>query len=97
MLVLDNCEHVIDAAVEIVEALLRASPMVCVLATSREPLRAESEHLYRLSPLAVPTEEPQALEDVLRHGAVALFVARARAAAPHFAPHRQIGMGYLGS
>src|SRR6516162_8168059 len=89
MLVLDNCEHVIDVAAEMVEALLHANPTARVIATSREPLRAESEHLYRVPPLAVPTENTRALEDVLRHGAAALFVARAQAADPHFAPDRQ--------
>src|SRR5215472_11518081 len=81
MLVLGNCEHVIDAAAEMVEALLHANPTARVIATSREALRAESEHLYRVPPLAVPAEEDaQALDAVLRHGAVALFVARAQAA-----------------
>jgi non-specific serine/threonine protein kinase len=89
MLVLDNCEHVIDAAAGMVEALLHSNPGARVIATSREPLRAESEHLYRVPPLAVPTEGTPALEEVLRHGAVALFVARARAADPHFTPDRQ--------
>ena len=89
MLVLDNCEHVIDAAAEMVEALLHANPTARVIATSREPLRAESEHLYRVSPLAVPAEDAQALEDLLRHGAVALFVARAQEADPYFSPDRQ--------
>jgi len=77
MLVLDNCEHVIDAAAEMVEAFLHANPAARVIATSREPLRAESEHLYRVPPLAVPAEDMQALEDLL-HGAVALFVAARR-------------------
>src|SRR5262249_13449669 len=73
-----------------VEALLHANPTARVIATSREALRAESEHLYRVPPLAVPAEEDvQALDAVLRHGAVALFVARAQAADPHFAPDRQ--------
>jgi len=89
MLVLDNCEHVIGAAAEMVEALLHANPTAQAIATSREPLRAESERLYRVPPLAVPPEDAQALEDMLRHGAVALFVARAQAADPHFLPDRQ--------
>src|SRR6516164_5893558 len=89
MLVLDNCEHVIDAAAEMVEALLHANPTARVIATSRERLRAESEHLYRVPPLAVPAEDMQALDDVLRHGAVALFVARAQEADPHFSPDQQ--------
>jgi predicted ATPase/DNA-binding winged helix-turn-helix (wHTH) protein len=85
ILVLDNCEHVIDAAARMVEALLHADPAARVIATSREPLRAESERLYRVPPLAVPAEDMQTLEELLRHGAVALFVARAQAVAPHFA------------
>jgi predicted ATPase/DNA-binding winged helix-turn-helix (wHTH) protein len=89
MLVLDNCEHVIDAAAEMVEALLHANPAARVIATSREPLRAESEHLYRVPPLAVPVQDTQALEDLLRHGAVALFIARAQEADPHFSPDQQ--------
>src|SRR6516162_1574600 len=89
MLVLDNCEHVVDAAAEMVEALLRANLAARVIATSREPLRAEDERLYRVPPLAVPAEDTQALEEVLRHGAVALFVARAQEADPHFSPDQQ--------
>jgi predicted ATPase/DNA-binding winged helix-turn-helix (wHTH) protein len=89
LLVLDNCEHVIDAAAGMVEALLHANPVARVIATSREPLRAESERLYRVPPLAVPTGDTPAFEDLLRHGAVALFVARAQAAESHFAPDRQ--------
>ena len=89
MLVLDNCEHVINAAAGMVEALLHANPVARVIATSREPLRAEGERLYRVPPLALPAEDTQALEDVVRHDAVALFVARAQAADPHFALDRQ--------
>src|SRR5215471_12148410 len=54
IVVLDNCEHVIDAAAGMAEALLLADPSVRIIATSREPLRAASEHLYRVPPLAVP-------------------------------------------
>src|SRR6516164_3172896 len=89
MLVLDNCEHVIDAAAGMVEVLLHANLAARVIATSREPLRAESEHLYRVSPLAVPAEDTQALDDLLRHGAAALFVARVQESDPHFAPDQQ--------
>ena len=86
VLVLDNCEHVIDAAASMAEALLRASLAVRVIATSREPLRAEGEWLYPVPPLAVPTEGGPDGEDPLRYGAVRLFVERARAGAPHFSP-----------
>ena len=56
MLVLDNCEHVVDAAAQMTEALLRANPAARVIATSREPLRAEGEWVYPVPPLAVPKE-----------------------------------------
>jgi predicted ATPase/DNA-binding winged helix-turn-helix (wHTH) protein len=85
MIVLDNCEHVIDAAARLADALLRVSPAMCVIATSREPLRAEGESVYRVPPLAVPPEDSPDSEDPLRYGAVGLFVERARAAAPLFA------------
>jgi predicted ATPase/DNA-binding winged helix-turn-helix (wHTH) protein len=84
LLVLDNCEHLVAAAASMAEALLRANPAGRVLATSREPLRAEGECLYRVPPLAVPAEGSRDTEDPLRYGAVRLFVARARAAEPQF-------------
>ena len=86
LLVLDNCEHLVGAAASMAEAVLRANPAARVLATSREPLRAEGECLYRVPSLAVPTEGSQDMEDLLRYGAVRLFVARARAAEPQFSP-----------
>ncbi len=54
LLVLDNCEHLLDACALLVETLLRAGPRLRVLATSREPLRAAGEAVYRVPPLAVP-------------------------------------------
>src|ERR1700730_15623811 len=84
LLVLDNCEHLVGAAASMTEALLRANPEARVMATSREPLRAEGECLCRVPPLAVPTEGSRDAEDLLRYGAVRLVVARARAAEPQF-------------
>src|SRR3984893_11100905 len=81
LLVLDNCELVIDAAARMAEVLLRANPTAQVMATSREPLRAEDEHLYRVPPLAAPPERTEDNKDLLGYGAVRLFVARVRAAA----------------
>jgi predicted ATPase/DNA-binding winged helix-turn-helix (wHTH) protein len=86
LVLLDNCEHVVDAAAQMAEALLRANPAVRVIATSREPLRAEGEWVYPVPPLAVPTEGGVDGEDPLRYGAVLLFIERARATAPHFSP-----------
>jgi hypothetical protein len=86
LLVLDNCEHLVGAAPTMAEALLRANPAARVMATSRESLRAEGECVYRVPPLAVPTEGSEDAEDPLRYGALRLFVARARAAEPQFSP-----------
>jgi predicted ATPase/DNA-binding winged helix-turn-helix (wHTH) protein len=85
LLVLDNCEHVIEAAARITEALLRSAPGIKILATSREPLRAEGESVYRVPPLAVPSEAVTQAEHLLRHGAVELFIARAASADTQFA------------
>jgi predicted ATPase/DNA-binding winged helix-turn-helix (wHTH) protein len=84
LLVMDNCEHLIGAAAREAETLLRAVPGVCILATSQEPLGLDGECTYRLSPLEFPAEETAELAAALRHDAVRLFVARARAADPHF-------------
>jgi predicted ATPase/DNA-binding winged helix-turn-helix (wHTH) protein len=79
MLVLDNCEHVVDASARMAEALLRVNPAVRVLATSREPLRTEGEWIYLVPPLAVPPEGGSASDDPFRYGAIRLFHERARA------------------
>ena len=85
LLVLDTCEHVIAAAAALAEAVLRASSAVQIIATSREPLRAEGEWVYHVPPLAVPAADFDYANDLLRYGAVQLFVERLRAAEPHFA------------
>jgi predicted ATPase/DNA-binding winged helix-turn-helix (wHTH) protein len=82
LLVLDNCEHVVDAAASIAETLLHACASLRVIATSREPLRAEGEWVYRAPPLDVPPEGEEDLEVVLQHSAARLFIERMRAAAP---------------
>jgi predicted ATPase/DNA-binding winged helix-turn-helix (wHTH) protein len=96
LLVLDNCEHVIEAAARMAEALLRFSPVSCVLATSREPLRAAGEYVYRVLPLDVPAEDNLDLDDMLRHGAVRLFVARAHAAEPRYVLDRRLASAMAG-
>jgi predicted ATPase/DNA-binding winged helix-turn-helix (wHTH) protein len=90
LVLLDNCEHLIEAAARMAEALLRVGPGTCVIATSREPLRALAEYVYRVPPLEVPGEGNIDPDDVLRHGAVKLFVARARAAEPRYLPDRRL-------
>ena len=80
LLILDNCEHVIDAAADLAERITQAAPGVRILATSREPLRAQGEHVYRLGPLASPADQPGiTAEMVLSFPATRLFVDRAGA------------------
>ena len=76
LLVLDNCEHLLDAAAECVRALLRNAPALRVLVTSQEALHTPEEQVYRLGslPIAGTPDAPAA--------AVELFVARAQAADP---------------
>ncbi|MGC1380677.1 MAG: adenylate/guanylate cyclase domain-containing protein [Candidatus Baltobacteraceae bacterium] len=80
LLILDNCEHLIEEVARITDAILRAAPQVRVLATSREPLRIAAEHVYRVPSLAVPSRDSLTAGDALGYGAVALFAERARAA-----------------
>ncbi|WP_433308379.1 BTAD domain-containing putative transcriptional regulator [Micromonospora sp. CA-269861] len=77
LLVLDNCEHVIEPVAELVARLLRDVPGVCVLATSREPLGLTGELLWEVPPLPVPDDGD--LDAVRRSAAARLFVARAAA------------------
>lgn len=81
LLVLDNCEHVIEPAATIVERIVEEARNTRVLATSREPLRVRGEHLHRLDALAYP-ESPAdlSLEQLLEFPAVQLFCERAAAA-----------------
>jgi predicted ATPase len=90
LLVLDNCEHLVDPSARMAQALLRASPSVSLLVTSREPLRVEGEYVYRVPSLAMPPEGADMEEDVFRYDAVRLFVTRAHAAEPRFTPDARI-------
>jgi predicted ATPase/DNA-binding winged helix-turn-helix (wHTH) protein len=78
LLVLDNCSHVIEAAANLAAAILRGAADVHILATSREPLRVEGEHVQRLPPLSSgsASDHPNTAE-ALAFPAVELFVERA--------------------
>ncbi len=85
LLVLDNCEHLIDACAWLAEHLLSACAGLRILATSREPLRIRGERQWPVPPLATPDPEQSVRPDELLHcPAVQLFVERARAVAPSF-------------
>jgi predicted ATPase/DNA-binding winged helix-turn-helix (wHTH) protein len=86
LLLLDNCEHVIEEAAAVAHALLRTLPRLHVLATSREPLRIEGESSYRVPSLTMPgAHASPAPPDVIASEAGQLFVERATAVQPAFA------------
>jgi predicted ATPase len=82
LLVLDNCEHLLDSVGSLVSALRKNAGGVHVLVTSQEVLRHPDEHVYRLGPLAIPIEATVA--SARDAGATALFVARVHALDPRF-------------
>ncbi|HEV3423154.1 MAG TPA: winged helix-turn-helix domain-containing protein [Paraburkholderia sp.] len=84
LIVLDNCEHIMDAAAEIACTMTAGNPLLGVLATSREALRIKDEILHRVPPLEVPAEDSTG-EQIVQTSAVRLFLARARGIDPGFA------------
>jgi predicted ATPase/class 3 adenylate cyclase len=92
LLVLDNCEHLVDACARLAAELLAACPRLRLLATSLEPLGVEGEKVWIVPPLDLPDvtgligrDDASALDYLTRFDAVKLFVARAEAASPGFA------------
>jgi predicted ATPase/DNA-binding XRE family transcriptional regulator len=79
LLVLDNCEHLVEAAAALVAALLQGCPRIRVLATSREPLGITGEQVWAVAPLSLEDDA-----DMSPSEAVRLFVERAKAAVPDF-------------
>ncbi|QCQ93477.1 ATP-binding protein [Rhodococcus sp. SGAir0479] len=85
LLVLDNCEHLIDTVAKLAETLLRAAPELRILATSREPLAIGGETVVRVPPLTLPApDESTPLRALAQYEAVNLFVDRAATADPGF-------------
>ena len=95
LLVLDNCEHVLDSVSNVAEALLSAAPNLTICATSRAPLDIDGESVITLRPLTVPEPVPSgasdddALIEALRSDAVRLFEDRASQAQHGFAVTRE--------
>jgi predicted ATPase len=89
LLVLDNCEHLIEPVAELVARILREAPTISIVATSREPLAVAGERLWTVDPLPTGPKDlfasDVALGELAEIPAVALFVARAKAADPSFA------------
>ena len=76
LLFLDNCEHLIEAAARLVDAIVHLCPRTTILTTSRESLRVDGECSFQVAPLDVPPEDLLTPEAVLCHSAVQLFIAR---------------------
>jgi predicted ATPase/DNA-binding SARP family transcriptional activator len=85
LLVIDNCEHLLDAIRDTVEVVLAGCPELTVLATSREPLGLATERPWRLAPLSVPSLDPDG-GPLDRVPSVAVFLDRAARARPAFCP-----------
>jgi predicted ATPase/DNA-binding winged helix-turn-helix (wHTH) protein len=78
LLILDTCEHLVEAVAPLAASIIDAAPQVHILATSREALRVEGEHIYRLDALACPPDDPRlTAAAVWRFPATQLFVERA--------------------
>jgi predicted ATPase len=91
LLVFDNCEQVIDEVAKLAETIIQSAPRVCILATSREPMRAKGEMRHRLAPLACPSPSDNVVPtDMLQYPAVQLFVERAAAAKGDVIPENDL-------
>ncbi|MGI8305987.1 hypothetical protein [Saccharopolyspora hattusasensis] len=88
LIVLDNCEHLVTAAAQMVNAVLPAAPGVRVLATSREPLNVPGEQVFPVPPLGVPRLDTSG-GGVGQYEAVTLFAERGAAALPGFRVDRE--------
>jgi predicted ATPase/DNA-binding winged helix-turn-helix (wHTH) protein len=85
LIVLDCCEHLIDAVSALAEQLIRRVPTLHLLATSREAMRVEGEHVYELCALACPPEDSSlSAQEVLQYPSVQLLVDRVRAVLSDF-------------
>jgi len=77
LLVLDNCEHLLGSSADIVDVIVRDTPSIAIIATSREPLHVASEKIYPVNALSLPDPKAEATA-IVRSDAVQLFLDRAR-------------------
>jgi predicted ATPase/class 3 adenylate cyclase/Tfp pilus assembly protein PilF len=85
LLILDNCEHLLDDLAPIVERLLHTCRNIAVVATSREALRIAGERIWQVRPLSVPTRPTKSLSTMAAYESVQLWVDRAKLSDPTFA------------
>jgi predicted ATPase/class 3 adenylate cyclase len=97
LVILDNCEHLVQACAEAAKALLQAGPYMKILASSREPLHVQGESIYPLAPLATPDAYVSLKRVALEQFAAArLFIERAVAAQPAFQVSDENAMAVAG-
>ena len=91
LLILDNCEHVIDSAARLALALLENSPRLEILTTSREALNVMGEIAWRLPSLSLPDIKrlPETAEQLTQYESVRLFIERASLVSSHFAVNKE--------
>ena len=85
LLILDNCEHLVDSCAQAAFKVLQQAPLSRILATSREPLGVPGEIIHRVPPLSIPPSTDLSPNSLSAYEAVSLFVDRARSAEPNFA------------
>jgi predicted ATPase/class 3 adenylate cyclase len=84
VILLDNCEHVIDAAAKFCDAVMRHCPRIRIIATSREALGIDGERVYRVPSLSLPPADAEGAAEVADFDAVRLFTERAKTHDPEF-------------
>lgn len=89
LLLIDNCEHVIDAVSKFAETLVRQCPGLTILTTTREVLRIGGEYVYRVPSLDVPDVGQTEVDQLRSHSAVALFIARTEVLDPIILPQNE--------
>ena len=78
LIVLDNCEHLVDAVAKLVDSVLRSCPKIHLVVTSREPLGVDDEDVYRVRSLSLPVGDVESVADVVGSDSIELFVTRTR-------------------
>ena len=85
LLILDNCEHLLDACAQLAEALLKTCPNLKILATSRDLLRLRGEAIYHVPPLTLPRSyDAQMINEIVNSESIQLFAQRAALILPNF-------------
>ena len=84
LLVLDNCEHLVQACARFADELLHGCPLLTILATSRESLNIDGETVWPVPPLSVPRAGPDQRSALDTYEAIRLFVERAQTVDPYF-------------